>query len=258
MPTQVLVPSSRLGLNELSRVGASSNWACVDELVANDATDYVWGTESLGLGIPWTGTDSYGLTNLTGGPWSILSVMITYRGHGNGLGIVRQLQAGLYLLGASYWDPTPRTPPLNWTTYTYTWALNPATSQPFTASEVNAMGASLRVTCESIPGSLAVVEVTQVNVTVDLVASLVLTPSLMTRARTILVPSLSLTGGDIPWPSVEVHADLSAGGSVQSHLTASDEVHADLMANGSAQADLATHQVHASLAGQTTVELLKE
>jgi RHS repeat-associated protein len=157
--TAVLRPNSAGSSSQWTPVGCTQNWQCVDETTSDGDTTRV---ESSTLGA----VDGYALQDLTQTSGTILSVSVTavarfYALHCN---IDPTLCYGSIKLQVNGYSGTTRSLISSYQSIGETWTTNPATGQPWTISQVNALQAGVQLVDV---GNVA--RVTQVYVSVVIV-----------------------------------------------------------------------------------------
>lgn len=174
-----LLPNGNGFYNQFAIVGGScsSNWECLDDPVDSPDED----TTRLGE----TTNNSRQSVSLTNFEFigSINSVTITTRlnkSAGSAATIKNFLR-----IGSTDYDGSAQTVPINGTyaNYTETWLLNPATSLPWTSTDLNSLEAGLLVT---VVGSIALL-FTQLYAIVDYTPAIPLTsPGLANKSNIVL------------------------------------------------------------------------
>jgi hypothetical protein len=110
---------------------SGQNWDCVDEIPYSD-TDYV-STNVTGK------TDLYEVTDLVGSIHSVRCIQVSARAIKEGSPTPQNLQLACRSGGANYFGENVPVPAVNPKPLTKLWDTNPATGQPWTKDEVNAL-----------------------------------------------------------------------------------------------------------------------
>jgi general secretion pathway protein G len=143
------------GVTALSRSGGSANWQCVDEASADNGTTYVSRLGSYA-------TDTYAIEDVPAGTCSITNVTVFARGHKTTLIWAGHLRTVLRI-GTTNYQGSQKNVSNTWTTYSDSWATNPATGAAWTWADINNLQAGVSLESESI---FFASECTQVYITV--------------------------------------------------------------------------------------------
>lgn len=135
--SQTIIRPTRAGaVTQLTRSTGTSNWSCVDEAVANNDTDYVYGASQT-QGVPWTLTDTYGRTTFsTVGVSSIASVTVYAVARKTTGVLVGNINVGLYNPSIGQDGGTVYVMTDNYQTFSHTWLVNPWTGVAWTAADL--------------------------------------------------------------------------------------------------------------------------
>ena len=128
-------------------------WDKVDDVTPDEDATYVRTTQKYtGYGHVW---ETYALTNPTGAG-AINKITVFYRTKGiveGGAGQYYQSGAVIYTQGAEYKEPDTGTRTnTTYQTFSYTWATNPATGNPWTWAEIAALEAGVTLAGAAWPG----------------------------------------------------------------------------------------------------------
>jgi hypothetical protein len=140
--SETLTPSGVGSLTNLNRNTGNANWECVDEnphdgdssKVYSDASEFDRvDTYSL-IDRPPPCTDNTIVYNVT------VSIVVRSASSTYGANV-----RAVIFIGGMPWYGSDQTPPTSWTTYTHTWAVNPATNTRWTASDLNTLEAGVAI-----------------------------------------------------------------------------------------------------------------
>jgi hypothetical protein len=128
-------PTGAGSITALIRYGASANWACVDEEVADENTSYVYKSSE-----GWS-RDTYALTNHTTESGIIQKIEVYVRAKKSSAS-TGTVGAVLYINGTEYVSSTNNLTN-DYTLYSWTWTTNPDTLAAWTWANIDALQAGL-------------------------------------------------------------------------------------------------------------------
>ena len=134
---EVLRPDGTGSLSELSGTGCADNYDCVDEVVADDGTTYVYHTANS----QWR-DDAYSIQDHTLGSGSIIGITVHWRAARIGSSFQRFGKAIIMASGSKY-EGAQETLTTAWTDYSEVWTTNPATGLAWTWTDVDNLEAGV-------------------------------------------------------------------------------------------------------------------
>ncbi|MEM2281663.1 MAG: hypothetical protein QXZ68_06730 [Candidatus Bathyarchaeia archaeon] len=141
MPTITLRPNAAGDLTQLTPVGATYNWDCVDDETPDDDTTYVRSSPTSDALL----SDLYNIPDPPIHPGSTINSVTVVARCRSESSIYPSTVAILIKTHGSLYTGPPVYPPTTYTNYNQTWTNNPYTNQPWTIEEINALQIGVQI-----------------------------------------------------------------------------------------------------------------
>ncbi|MCL6579348.1 MAG: hypothetical protein K6T73_08180 [Candidatus Bathyarchaeota archaeon] len=161
MPTETLRPNAPGTNTQLTPIGASQNWDCVDETTPDDSTTYVRSPTT--DDIPRLDTYNIPDSNIPAG--STISNVTIYIRSNSAHNLYRSLQRIAIRVGGVNYYCGLFAPPTEWTNYECLCVKNPRTGSAWTIADINALEIGIQIASGS-NGAVFLGRCTQVYVVV--------------------------------------------------------------------------------------------